>query len=87
MTYAETDRHVHYVTIKDHARTALAAGPYTDRREAEAHVEEVRRFVREHERMFSDVYAAAFLAFGTSRLTLKMGETPPAGRLNAVLTA
>jgi hypothetical protein len=87
MTYAETSDHVHYVTIRDafapEGRTCLAAGPFTTRQEAEGHVETVRAYVSG--RQFKDVYSTGFLAFGTSRVTLRRGRAAPVGRLNAVL--
>jgi hypothetical protein len=85
MTYAEHSDHYHYVTVKDDTRTALALGPFRSRREAEAEVESVRRFVHDHR--FSDVYAAAFLAFGTSRVTMPRGRPAPLGKLNKPLAA
>ena len=85
MSYAEHSDHYHYVTVIDDTRTALALGPFRTRGEAEGKVELVRRFVRDNERRFSDVYAAAFLAFGTSRLTMKRGQTAPVGKLNTHL--
>jgi hypothetical protein len=89
MTYAETSDHAHYVTIRDAfapdgGRVALAAGPFTTRQEAESHVETVRAYVSG--RQFKDVYSTVFLAFGTSRVTLRRGRAAPVGKLNAVLT-
>jgi hypothetical protein len=83
MTYAEHSGHAHYVTIREHQRTALAAGPFLSRREAEAQVEPVRQLVRGQS--FSDVYSTAFLAFGTARVTLRNGARARAGRLNTAL--
>ena len=87
MTYAEHSLHAHYVTVVDaHSagRTCLAAGPFPNRKAAEAQVQAVRKLVRGQS--FSDVYSTAFLAFGTSRVTLKPGRTAPAGKFNTALS-
>ena len=88
MSYAEHSDHYHYVTVRDAfagdaGRTALALGPFRTRGEAEGHVETVRRFVSG--RRFSDVFSTAFLAFGTSRVTMPRGKAAPVGKLNAHL--
>lgn len=85
MTYTEHSDHYHYVTVRDafageDGRTALALGPFRTRGEAEARVEAVRRFVSG--RRFSDVFSTAFLAFGTSRVTMPRGKAAPVGKLN-----
>ena len=78
----------YYVTVrKPDGRTALALGPFTQRRPGkEAHaqalgyVRRVRRFVQE--RNLGGPHTA-WLTFGTSRIDIV--GTPPVGRLNKEL--
>lgn len=79
MTYAETERHRHYVSVRDASRYGLLLGPYDDRTEAERHVEAARKKATELNTF------ASFYGFGTCRVTLKPGEVPPSGRLNHLL--
>jgi len=90
MTYAEHSDHAHYATVVDafagaSGRTCLAAGPYPTRAEAEAVVEEVTELVTGMR--FADVMSTGFLAFGTTRLTMRRGRRAPVGKFNHLLRA
>ena len=61
MTYAETDRPAHYVTVRNGSRFGLLVGPFRTRQEAEPHVEAARK-VAETIGPWARVYG-----FGTSR--------------------
>ena len=79
MTYAEHGRHVHYVTARSDTKTALLAGPFRNRRAAEAVEPQLRELVR---REYAHDIEATFAGIGTARVTLRPGAVAPAGALN-----
>lgn len=82
MTYAEHSGHVHYVTARSGPKTALLAGPFRTRQEAEAVEPVVRQIVRNWSAGDMDV---TFAEVGTVRAELRPGRVAPLGKLNARL--
>lgn len=74
MSYAETSWHHHYVSVVDGQRSGMLLGPFRTRQEAEARVDEVRRYAQERNR------DAIWYGFGTSRVTT--AREPRPGLLN-----
>ena len=73
-----------YVSVRTggrSGRTALALGPFADRKTAEEQVEQVRRYVNARCR------DAGWWWFGTARLSRAPGCPLPPGTLNAALGA
>lgn len=79
MTYAEHNNHVHYVTARSGPKTALLAGPFRTRQEAEAVEPAARKIMRDWPAGSMDI---TFAEIGTMRAELRPGRTAPLGKLN-----
>lgn len=83
MTYAETSRHGHYVTVRFNSRRwAILAGPFAHRRDAEHHVDPARRAAQAATARTTLAMDYSAAGYGTARLHFKPGAPLTPGRFN-----
>lgn len=77
--YPETDQHIHYVYIRNAGRTALLAGPFNSRPEAEKYTQRSLKLAEE-----IDAFAWDY-EHGTLRAARRPGRPAPVGKFNQSL--
>ena len=86
MTYAETAQHGHYVTVRFNSRRwAILAGPFQDRCEAEAHLDQARRAALAASARTVRSIDYTFAAYGTARLHFSLGAPLALGQFNGAI--